>query len=72
VAAESVLDADISHLAVRVYALLALYAAEGLPQPPAGKLAHRLRCGRQELREAMRELGRLRPLPRWLRRVPAG
>ena len=72
---ESVLDADLSHLAVRLYALLALYAAQGLPRPPARILANRLHCGVQELQEAVRELGRLRPLPRWMHRgeeVPAG
>lgn len=70
---EAVLDADLSHLAVRLYALLALHAAQGLPQPPARILAHRLHCSVQDVQTASRELGRrLRPLPRWLHRVPAG
>ena len=63
------LHADLSHLAVRAYALLGLYAAQDLPQPRPHLLANRLRCTHAELRAAMQELRRkLEPPPAWLRR----
>jgi hypothetical protein len=68
-------DASLSRLAVRLYALLALYALQDLPAPPAAALARQLRCRRGQVYTAMRELHAMPITPAWMlhfQGVPAG
>ena len=69
------LEAGVSQLAVRLYALLALYALQGLPAPGVPALARQLRARRGEVHQAMRELHAMPVTPAWmvhLEGVPAG
>lgn len=68
-------DQGLSRPAVRLYALLALYALQGLPAPGVPALAKQLRCTRGEVHQAMRALHQLPVRPAWmlhLEGTPAG